>query len=203
MVAEPFPPSVSGKRRLCASAASCSVCRITPASQTAWRDSVSRPRILFIRRSDSRIALPLLSGVAPPHMPLLPPCGTIAMRWRAHRATIAAVSSVEAGEAMASAAPVNLPRQSVSHGSIRSVSRVKPRGPQQGLGFGEKCLVVCHRARLCHRCFGFRQHLRIAFRSNGGLQFGFPGLSQCSSDVFKPGGRHMSRLRVLVKTIRL
>ena len=60
----------------------------------------------FIRRSDRMIAVPVSSGVAPPAMPLLPPCGTIGTPWAAHSFTSAATSCVEAGEANASARPV-------------------------------------------------------------------------------------------------
>ncbi len=52
------------------------------------------------------IASPLASGVAPPDMPLLPPCGTIGTPCAAHSLTSPATSAVEAGEASASARPV-------------------------------------------------------------------------------------------------
>ncbi len=67
-------------------------------------------------------------------------CCRLAARSRtpcsAHSLTSAATSSVEAGEAIASAAPVKRPRQSVSHGSISSGSRVSPRGPSSGARLG-------------------------------------------------------------------
>jgi hypothetical protein len=82
------------------------VCRITPASHTASRASASSRRIAFIRRSDRSSAAPLASGVAPPDMPLLPPCGTIGTPCRAQSFTSARLRAVEAGEASASARPV-------------------------------------------------------------------------------------------------
>ena len=75
--------------------------------------------------------LPVVSGVAPPDMPLLPPWGTIGTSCAEHSATSADTSCVLDGEARPIALPVNLPRQSVSHGSTNSGSVVKPRGPSR------------------------------------------------------------------------
>ena len=63
-------------------------------------------------------------SVAPPTIPLLPPCGTSATSSLAQRLTTAATSSVEAGDSIAAARPVYLPRQSVSHGAMVSASSV-------------------------------------------------------------------------------
>ena len=130
-VAEPLPPSVSGKRRPAAAAASCRVSRIVPAPQVTCRASVLTGSIVLSRRSDSSTAAPLSSGVAPPHMPLLPPCGTIGTPWAAQIRTTSATSAVEPGETRARARPVKRPRQSVSQGSMRSGSVVRPRGPSR------------------------------------------------------------------------
>ena len=62
--------------------------------------------MVSIRRSERMIAVPVSSGVAPPAMPLLPPCGTIGTPWLAQSFTSAATSAVDAGEASASARPV-------------------------------------------------------------------------------------------------
>lgn len=62
-------------------------------------------RIAFIRRVLSNKAVPVASGVAPPTMPLLPPCGTIGVRVLAARLTIALSSAAFAGATMAMAAP--------------------------------------------------------------------------------------------------
>ena len=61
--------------------------------------------ILFMRPNAITIALPLASGVAAPHMPVLPPCGTIGVRVPAHRRTTAATSSLLAGRTIAAARP--------------------------------------------------------------------------------------------------
>ena len=106
IVAEPLPPSVRGKRRRCAAAASCSVCRITPASQVASRASGSSLRTAFIRLSERSSVSPLSSGVAPPDMPLLPPCGTTGTPCREQSFISADSSAVDAGEAIARARPV-------------------------------------------------------------------------------------------------
>ena len=58
-----------------------------------------------MRLSDSTISWPLWSGVPPPTMPVLPPCGTIAIFSAAQSFTTAATSSVVAGRTMASAVP--------------------------------------------------------------------------------------------------
>ena len=106
IVAEPLPPSVRGKRKPETAAASCRLCRTTPASQVTWRVTASRLRTAFIRRSESNSAAPDSSGVAPPDMPLLPPWGTIGTWWLAQSRTSALTSSVLAGEAIAQARPV-------------------------------------------------------------------------------------------------
>ena len=51
----------------------------------------------FIRLSESTTAAPLASGVAPPDMPLLPPCGTTGMACSAHSLSSAATAAVEPG----------------------------------------------------------------------------------------------------------
>ena len=69
-----------------------------------------------MRRSDSTTAPPIASGVAPPTMPVLPPCGTIATRALGAARTIATTSSSIAGDSSAAAraviaaAPVRQPR---------------------------------------------------------------------------------------------
>ncbi len=50
-----------------------------PASTIIVLFKGSTVRIRFMRASDSTIARPDVSGVAPPTMPVLPPCGTIAV----------------------------------------------------------------------------------------------------------------------------
>ena len=106
MVADPLPPSVRGKRIPSLSAASCRVCKMTPASHSASIASVSIERMAFIRRSESSTAEPLPSGVAPPTIPLLPPCGTIGTPCWPHSFINSATSAVDVGEARAKALPV-------------------------------------------------------------------------------------------------
>ncbi len=89
-----------------ASAASCRFCRMTPASHVTFRPSRSMAAIRFNRLRESTSASPLSSGVAPPTMPLLPPCGTIGTPCVAQSLTNAATSSVDAGEARPIALPV-------------------------------------------------------------------------------------------------
>ena len=105
-VATPLPPSVRGKRRPALAAASCRSCSTTPAPQVIWRAAVSTGPMAFIRRSETSRDVPLASGVAPPDMLLLPPCGTMVTRLAAHSFTSADSSAVLAGEASANAAPV-------------------------------------------------------------------------------------------------
>jgi hypothetical protein len=62
--------------------------------------------ILFMRPSATTTAVPAVSGVAAPHIPVLPPCGTIGVRVSAHRRTTAATSAVLAGRTTASASPL-------------------------------------------------------------------------------------------------
>ena len=71
------------------------------------------------------------SGVAPPDMPLFPPCGTIATPCLVHSLTSAATSAVDAGDAIASAEPEYRPRQSVSQGSMSPRFEVNPLGPSK------------------------------------------------------------------------
>ena len=141
-VAEPLPPSVRGKRKPCSSAVSCSVWSTTPASQVICCAATSKSRIASIRRSESNMLVPLSSGVAPPDMPLFPPCGTIGIRCAAHSVTNRASSSVEAGEARPTALPVYRPRQSVSQGSTSSGSQVNPRGPRMSAAAARKVSVT-------------------------------------------------------------
>ena len=132
MVQLPRAPSVSGKRMPMSFAASWSVSSTTPASATATRLSALIERMRFMRRSDSRSAEPSAGGVAPPAMPVLPPCGTSGTRCSAASLTMAATSSVEAGARIAGAAPCTRPRQSLSHGAISRRSVITPLGPSTG-----------------------------------------------------------------------
>ena len=76
----------------------------------ATPDSSGAAVLLSLRRLDQLgvvdLAAPLASGVAPPDIPLFPPCGTIATPFAAHSATKAASSAVLAGLASAQARPV-------------------------------------------------------------------------------------------------
>jgi hypothetical protein len=60
----------------------------------------------FMRASESTTQRPLSSGVAPPTMEVLPPCGTSGVPVWAQRRITAATSSVEPGRATAGLAPV-------------------------------------------------------------------------------------------------
>ena len=57
------------------------------------------------RASESTTALPVASGTDAPHMPVLPPCGTIGVCISAQVFTTAATSSVVAGRTTAAVAP--------------------------------------------------------------------------------------------------
>ena len=65
--------------------------------------STSRTR--FRRASETGIWLPLSSGVAPPTMEVLPPCGTRAAPAAAQRRTASASSAVLAGRSRQGALP--------------------------------------------------------------------------------------------------
>ncbi len=118
IVALPLAPSDKGNRLPTAAAASCSAARIVPASQTALFAAAEIERILFIRRIESRRALPSGLGTAPATIEVFPPCGTNGTRSSAHRRTISATSSVLAGDSIAAAAPRYRSRQSISQGDM-------------------------------------------------------------------------------------
>ena len=70
-------------------------------------------------------------GVAPPTIDVLPPWGTSGTLCLPARPTIAATSWVEEGESTATALPWNLPRQSVSHGSMSAGSVIADFAPKR------------------------------------------------------------------------
>ena len=122
MVHEPSAASDSGNNRPASRAASCTVCKIQPASTVIVLFNASMPRTRFMRASDSTSALPDASGVAAPDMPVLPPCGTIGTPCAAHQRTTIATSSAVSGCATATALPVQRLRQSVTNGAISAAS---------------------------------------------------------------------------------
>jgi hypothetical protein len=67
--------------------------------------SASSARTRFMRRSETTISPPALSGTAPPHKPVLPPCGTTGVLASAHVRITPETSSVEAGRTTARAEP--------------------------------------------------------------------------------------------------
>ncbi|MCY1542978.1 hypothetical protein D9M68_787610 [compost metagenome] len=105
MVQLPSAARLKGNNRSAAAAASCTACRTQPASTVIVSLSVSTARTAVRRAVDRTIAVPEASGVAPPHRPVLPPCGTNGTPCVAHSFTAAATSSVEPGRMTASAAP--------------------------------------------------------------------------------------------------
>ena len=58
-----------------------------------------------MRESESTISAPAALGVAPPIMPVLPPCGTMAIRRSAQKRTTEATSAVDAGRTTAGVCP--------------------------------------------------------------------------------------------------
>ncbi|VEI23582.1 Uncharacterised protein [Bordetella bronchiseptica] len=105
MVQLPSAARLSGNNRPACSAACCTACSTQPASTVIVSLSVSMARTRFSRVVDSTTALPLSSGVAPPHRPVLPPCGTSGAPCAWHNRTTAATSSALPGRATASARP--------------------------------------------------------------------------------------------------
>jgi len=93
-----------------------------PASTVIVLLTGSTSRIRFSRDSDSTTWVPLASTVAAPHMPVWPPCGTMATPWRAQRRTTVATSAVLPGRSTASGLPKNLRRQSMAQASRSAVS---------------------------------------------------------------------------------
>ena len=104
-VADPRAPSVNGKRRPVAAAASCTVASTTPASATASPAARSSERMRFMRRSDRISAAPSAGGVAPPTMEVLPPWGVSGTPCARAAVTIATTSPVESGWSSAGLRP--------------------------------------------------------------------------------------------------
>ena len=78
MVQLPSDASDNGKRRPAAAAASCVAASVTPASTVIVALAVSSARTASMRVSATTTWSRASIGVAPPHMPVLPPCVTIA-----------------------------------------------------------------------------------------------------------------------------
>ena len=76
----------------------------------------------FIRVNDRTTALPDASGVAPPDMLVLPPCGTIGVPVSRQTARMAATSAAEPGRTTAWAEPWYFPSQSLTYGVIDAPS---------------------------------------------------------------------------------
>ncbi len=95
MVQLPSAPSDSGNNRSTSLARCCAICSTTPASQVMVLDAVSMSRILSIRRIEMTTSP--LCGVWPPTRPVLPPCGTSAIRWSLASLQIADTSAVDPG----------------------------------------------------------------------------------------------------------
>ena len=85
IVALPSAASESGNSRSCARAAACTSSRTQPASAVSVLLAGSTARMRVMRLSDTRIARPVSSGVAPPTSPVLPPCGTTGVPVREHQ----------------------------------------------------------------------------------------------------------------------
>src|SRR5262245_35460777 len=88
-------------------------------------------RILFIRASEIT-TLPLCA-TAPPHSPVLPPWGTMAMPPATQARTTSATSAVEPGRTTASVSPWHSPRVSARYGVMASPSATQPRSPTMDL----------------------------------------------------------------------
>ena len=132
MVQLPSAPRLSGKKRRASCAACCTFARTTPASTVTVLPIASSARMRFIRVSESTIARPELSGVAPPDMLVLPPCGTTGTPCRVQSRITAATSSVEPGLTTARAAPRYLPSQSLRKGAwscAETRTCASPRSP--------------------------------------------------------------------------
>jgi len=127
MVADPSAANDNGNKRPAAAAASCTCCRMQPASTVMVLLSGSMARIRFMRaRLTTTSPLGWLAGahgVAPPTRPVLPPCGTMATSAAAQTATTRATSPVQPGRTTHKACPMYLPRQSVRNGAMSEASR--------------------------------------------------------------------------------
>ena len=65
-----------------------------------------------MRSSDSTTSLPASVGICPPHSPVLPPCGTIAVRVSLAMARMREISCVEPGRSTSGERPVQICRHS-------------------------------------------------------------------------------------------
>ena len=95
----------SGSRQPASAAAFCAAFSVTPASIVMVRSTGSIARTRFSRAKLSTNWLPSASGVAPPTIEVLPPCGTRGTRAAAHSRTTAASSTVSAGRTTAGVRP--------------------------------------------------------------------------------------------------
>ena len=101
----PSDASDSGNWRPAEAAASCAAASGSPDSTVIVALAVSIARTRFMRVRAITTEAPLASGTEPPHMPVLPPCGTMATPASAHARTTAATSAVVPGRTTARAAP--------------------------------------------------------------------------------------------------
>ena len=109
----PSDASDNGKSRSMFAAASCTAASVQPASTTRVLLAASDSRMRFRRPRLMTTSSPPARGVAPPHKPVLPPCGTIGTPAAWQRATSSESSGAEPGRRTARARPVKRPRQSV------------------------------------------------------------------------------------------
>ena len=114
MVQLPSAPRLSGKKRSAACAAAWMWASSTPASQVRVLLSGSTARMAFMRTVLRITCAPLPSGVAPPLMPVLPPCVTTGVRVSWQMRITAAVCAVSAGRTTTLLRPVHFFSQSVS-----------------------------------------------------------------------------------------
>ena len=142
IVHDPSAASDNGNNRSASRAASCTVCKMQPASTVMVLFNASMSRTRFMRASDSTSALPATSGVAAPDIPVLPPCGTIGTPCAAHQRTTVAASAVVSGCATAIARPVQRLRQSVTNGAMSAASVI--RRPEKVLA-RDSVFIVCVR----------------------------------------------------------
>ena len=112
MVQLPSAPSDSGNSRPASEARCCAICSTTPASQVMVLEAVSISRTLSIRRIETTTSP--LCGVWPPTRPVLPPCGTSAIRCSLASLQIAETSAVEPGRSTSGERPRNRSRSSVT-----------------------------------------------------------------------------------------
>ena len=103
MVQLPSAPSESGNSRSAAAAASCAFCSTTPDSQVMVFDDGSISRILSSRVSE--ISSSPSNGIWPPTRPVLPPCGTTAVRVSLASLRIATTSATEPGRSSMAVRP--------------------------------------------------------------------------------------------------